>query len=61
MENTEDKKAKVEETIDDPNDMSLVDRILAGDAYASTQSHSGIGDKSIAALERKVFGKNKVP
>ena len=47
----EDKKAKVDQVIDDPDDMSLVDRILAGNAYASSQSTIEIGDKTMAALD----------
>ena len=48
-ENTEDKKTKVEETIDDPNDMSLIDRIL-GD-ISSNQCHHCFGSHSLKAVE----------
>ena len=57
-DNGEDKKAKVDEVAEDPDDMDLVDRILAGNAYASTQSNNDVGDKTIAALD-KSFNETK--
>ena len=57
-ENGEDKKAKVDEVADDPDDMDLVDRILAGNAYTSTQSNNEVGDTTIAALD-KPFNETK--
>ena len=50
-ENIEDKKAKVEEAEDDPDDMGLVERILAGNAYGSSQSNPELGDKTLADLD----------
>ena len=41
----------MDEDEEDLDGMSLVERILAGNAYSSTQSSTELGDKTIADLE----------